>query len=360
MKPLTDKQERFVHEYLIDQNASAAAERAGYSPKTKGTQATELMKLPQVKARILQELSDLYARLKVNALDLLRAQVAAAYFDPAKLFDEAQEPVPLHQLDEETRAALTVSYDRRRNGEYVMRVRQTPRHVAVAALNRRLDQFEKIKAGFEDERPTAHRQAECDARNEAARPAAARPIVLDIEAYPPQSVAAAPGLAQAHADIAAAAEALAQAASGEVKAPEAHASSNIDLALLEIAPPIEVNVPVEQAPQSAKPPVRLSAFAEEMAKGRTPPPAASAAPAVPANYNFRDDPNWMWGGAYRRNPVPPQELPTAEQIAEAVVAAKLRPRHVIRPTGYPPGYNPRPPRDGRPEFAIGAGEFRWS
>ena len=360
MKPLTDKQERFVHEYLIDQNASAAAERAGYSPRTKGTQATELMKLPQVKARILQELSDLYARLKVNALDLLRAQVAAAYFDPAKLFDAAQEPVPLDQLDAQDRAALTVSYDRRRNGEYVMRVRQTPRHVAVAALNRRLDQFEKMKATFEDERVTAHGQVASDASNETARPAPARPIVLDIEAYPPQAATATPGLAQAHAEIAAAAEALARAASAEVKVPEAHASSNFDLAPLEIAAPSEVNVPVDQALQSAKPPFKLSPFAEEIAKGRTSPPAASAGPGVPANYNFRDDPNWMWGGTYRRNPVPPQELPTAEQIAEAVVAAKLRPRHVIRPTGYPPGYNPPPPRDGRPEFAIGAGEFRWS
>lgn len=33
-KKLTPKQTRFVEEYLIDLNASAAAERAGYSPKT--------------------------------------------------------------------------------------------------------------------------------------------------------------------------------------------------------------------------------------------------------------------------------------------------------------------------------------
>jgi len=31
---LTDKQRRFCQEYLVDLNASAAARRAGYSPKT--------------------------------------------------------------------------------------------------------------------------------------------------------------------------------------------------------------------------------------------------------------------------------------------------------------------------------------
>ena len=31
---LTDKQKRFVDEYLVDLNATAAAKRAGYSEKT--------------------------------------------------------------------------------------------------------------------------------------------------------------------------------------------------------------------------------------------------------------------------------------------------------------------------------------
>ena len=178
MSKLSDKQLRFVHEYLIDQNASAAAVRAGYSEKTKGTQAVELMKNPLVKARILEELSGIYAQLKVTALDVLRAQVAAAYFDPACLFDAAREPVPLHTLGAQALSALTVSYDQRSNGEFVMRVRQTPRHVAVAALQRRQEQFEKLKLGF------AHAQmlAQVEIERIAARPAQGRPVVLDLEA----------------------------------------------------------------------------------------------------------------------------------------------------------------------------------
>lgn len=40
---LTDKQQRFVDEYLIDLNATQAAIRAGYSPKTANEQGARLL-----------------------------------------------------------------------------------------------------------------------------------------------------------------------------------------------------------------------------------------------------------------------------------------------------------------------------
>jgi len=42
-KPLSPKQRRFVSEYLKDQNATAAAKRAGYSKKTADTQGPRLL-----------------------------------------------------------------------------------------------------------------------------------------------------------------------------------------------------------------------------------------------------------------------------------------------------------------------------
>jgi phage terminase small subunit len=145
MHTLSDRQERFIHEYLIDHNASAAAVRAGYSPKTKGTQAAELMKDARVQARIAIEMGELFARLKVSAFELLRKQVCALNFDPAKLFDAAGGPVRLADLDEETKAGLSVSFEER-DGERVIKARQTPRHVALAALWRRFDAFQKVQA----------------------------------------------------------------------------------------------------------------------------------------------------------------------------------------------------------------------
>ncbi len=45
---LNDKQRRFVGEYLIDLNATQAAIRAGYSEKTAGQQAFDLLKKPEI------------------------------------------------------------------------------------------------------------------------------------------------------------------------------------------------------------------------------------------------------------------------------------------------------------------------
>lgn len=49
---LTDRQRRFVGEYLIDLNATQAAVRAGYSAKTAEQQAYQLLQKPSVQAAI--------------------------------------------------------------------------------------------------------------------------------------------------------------------------------------------------------------------------------------------------------------------------------------------------------------------
>ena len=48
MAQLNPKQQRFVEEYLVDLNASAAARRAGYSQKSAVYCARRLMQLPHV------------------------------------------------------------------------------------------------------------------------------------------------------------------------------------------------------------------------------------------------------------------------------------------------------------------------
>ena len=49
---LSDKRQAFCEEYVVDYNATAAAIRAGYSPKTANQQADQLMKVECVKAEI--------------------------------------------------------------------------------------------------------------------------------------------------------------------------------------------------------------------------------------------------------------------------------------------------------------------
>jgi phage terminase small subunit len=56
---MTDIQRRFVEEYLIDCKGTAAAVRAGYSPKSARFIAYELKQNPEVKAAIAERLRDL-------------------------------------------------------------------------------------------------------------------------------------------------------------------------------------------------------------------------------------------------------------------------------------------------------------
>ena len=52
MQPLTEKQEKFCNEFLIDLNATQAAIRCGYSPKTANEQASRLLANVNIKDRI--------------------------------------------------------------------------------------------------------------------------------------------------------------------------------------------------------------------------------------------------------------------------------------------------------------------
>jgi hypothetical protein len=52
--PLTDQQERFVDEYLVDLNGTKAAIRANYSPKTAQEQASRLLSKPHIQKAIAE------------------------------------------------------------------------------------------------------------------------------------------------------------------------------------------------------------------------------------------------------------------------------------------------------------------
>ncbi|MBO5000034.1 MAG: terminase small subunit [Bacteroidaceae bacterium] len=56
MAELNAKQKRFCDEYLIDMNATQAAIRAGYSPKTAGGIGSEYLRKPQIKAYISERM----------------------------------------------------------------------------------------------------------------------------------------------------------------------------------------------------------------------------------------------------------------------------------------------------------------
>ena len=66
MAKLTEKQQRFVDEYLIDLNATQAAIRAGYSVKTANEQGARLLANVSVQQKIAQKMADRSKRTGVN------------------------------------------------------------------------------------------------------------------------------------------------------------------------------------------------------------------------------------------------------------------------------------------------------
>lgn len=68
---MTDKQKKFADEYLIDCNATQAAIRAGYSPKTAKQIGQRLLTFVDLKAYIDEQLERLHSEKTADAQEVL-------------------------------------------------------------------------------------------------------------------------------------------------------------------------------------------------------------------------------------------------------------------------------------------------
>jgi phage terminase small subunit len=67
MKKLTDKQQAFITEYMVDRNASAAAVRAGYSARSSDSRGCRLLKEPHIAAEVARLTKEREQRTEINA-----------------------------------------------------------------------------------------------------------------------------------------------------------------------------------------------------------------------------------------------------------------------------------------------------
>ncbi len=74
-KTLTPKQQRFIDEYLIDLNATQAAIRAGYSPRTARAIACENLAKPDIQEAIARAKRDRSEATKIDAEWVLKQAV---------------------------------------------------------------------------------------------------------------------------------------------------------------------------------------------------------------------------------------------------------------------------------------------
>lgn len=91
MAKLTEKQKRFIEEYLIDLNATQAAIRAGYSPATANRIGSRLLTNVVIRARIDEALAERSKRTGINADRVLREIARIAFVNAADVinFDSA-------------------------------------------------------------------------------------------------------------------------------------------------------------------------------------------------------------------------------------------------------------------------------
>lgn len=105
-RKLNPKQCRFVQEYLVDLNATQAAIRAGYSEKTAYSQGQRLLKNVEI-ASAIKEAMDLRANsVQITAERVLLEVARLAMYDPRKFFNASGELLGIHDLDDDTAAAL--------------------------------------------------------------------------------------------------------------------------------------------------------------------------------------------------------------------------------------------------------------
>lgn len=88
---MTDKQIKFCDEYLIDLNATQAAIRAGYSPKTANEQGAQLLAKVSIRARIDAAIAEQSRRTGINADVVVRELARIGRLNAGKVvnFDDA-------------------------------------------------------------------------------------------------------------------------------------------------------------------------------------------------------------------------------------------------------------------------------
>ena len=102
---MTPKQKRFVDEYLTDLNATQAAIRAGYSPKTAAEIGAENLIKPKVQDVIARAMAERSKRTGVTQDRVVRELAKLAFVDVAELLDMSADDL-FNGTDRDNTAAV--------------------------------------------------------------------------------------------------------------------------------------------------------------------------------------------------------------------------------------------------------------
>ena len=142
MAKLTEKQKRFVQEYLVDLNATAAAKRAGYSEKSASRIAVELLNKTQVSAEIQKQQAKRQKRVEITQEKVLEELAAIAFANGADFATVNQNGIvritPTSELPDEKRKAIASI----KEGQYGTEIKTYDKVRALELLGKHLGVFD--------------------------------------------------------------------------------------------------------------------------------------------------------------------------------------------------------------------------
>jgi len=159
------KRMRFVVEYCKDLNATEAAARAGYSPRTAASQGQRLLKSPVVGSAIAEARTRLLKGSETTVERILKEMAALAFADPGESLDKHGLPLPVDKLPEGVGRAQSVTVKRffryeRGKQRYVGRrvtVKFTGKLAALMVLGKHLNMFAQNRKQAKPSKPVEPR-----------------------------------------------------------------------------------------------------------------------------------------------------------------------------------------------------------
>ena len=104
---MTPKERRFVAEYLIDQNATQAAARAGYKAKRLDQAGYELLRKPEIQAQIEIGQAQHLAAAGVTVQRIVDELAKISFADRRRLFDGDGHLLPSDQWPDDLAACVS-------------------------------------------------------------------------------------------------------------------------------------------------------------------------------------------------------------------------------------------------------------
>lgn len=129
----SDRRKRFASAYVANGGNATRAHMQVYGSieVTAASEGCKLTREPKTKAMIDNLRNEINQRYALTPERIYREVARIAYFDPAKMFDAEGKPLPIQDIDEDTRAAISALEIDVNEGRVTYRARQHDKNAAL-------------------------------------------------------------------------------------------------------------------------------------------------------------------------------------------------------------------------------------